>query len=35
MGTAAARALLHELADGAPGARLTMEARAALLRLGR
>jgi hypothetical protein len=35
IGTPAARALLHKLADGASGARLTAEARAALKRLER
>jgi WD40 repeat protein len=35
IGTPAARALLRNLADGAPGARLTMEARTALERLQR
>jgi WD40 repeat protein len=35
IGTPAARALLRRLAGGAPGARLTVEARAALARLGR
>jgi hypothetical protein len=33
IGTPAARALLHALAEGAPRARLTVEARAALKRL--
>jgi hypothetical protein len=33
IGTPAARALLRALADGAPRARLTVEARAALKRL--